>query len=116
MNYRQYAAGVERRRAVLKTELHKANRLRREANLPIRDVDQTVAQTEPMLTQHEFDARAREQAGFNKFRRRQLATMELPNPGTATNWQAQRALAFRRMFVEHQIQKDWKSRKPAKLT
>ena len=107
MSYRRYVTGVERRRAVLKEQLEEANSLRSEAGLPVRDINAVVTVTEPLMTKHEFDSRSKERTGFNRFRRERLAQASLPHP-EPSDWQQQRALVFRRMFLENQIQMAWR--------
>ncbi len=116
MHYLEYVTGVERRRTVLKSQLETANTLRREAHLPLRNVDQAVTEQEPLLSKDEFDARSKEQAGFNRFRREKLAVLGLPKLAKATDWQDHRALAFRRLFLERQIQKAWQDQELVKPT
>ena len=110
MSYQRYVTGVERRRAVLKQNLDKANSLRRETGLPVRDVDLLVTETEPLLTKEEFDNRSKERAGFNRFKKERLAQANLPSP-EPTNWQQQKALVFRRAFLNHKIKMAWRDRR-----
>lgn len=116
MHYQRYVTDVERRRAVLRDQLEKANTLRRESHLPTYDVDLVVTEREPLLTQQQFETRAKAKAGFARFRQQQLAKLDPAWPEPSADWQQSRALAFRRLFLEHQVKTAWQIRRLANPT
>lgn len=108
MSYKSYKAGVERRRALLRDELEKANDLRTAAQLPTRDIDQVVAEREPLLTQDAWSSKRADQRAFARFRREHVDKPTIPRElQHGMDWQATRALACRRAFLHHQIQQAW---------
>ena len=111
MAYKRYVARVGRRRALLEGQMQEANHLRAEANLPLWSIDKELARREPLLTQAAFLQKVRDSQAFNRFRQAHLTKLAEPTVRAeqqdGTDWQATRALAYRRMFIEHQIQQAW---------
>ena len=109
MSYKSYKARVERRRALLGARLQEANQLRREAHLPIYDIDHEISQQEPLLTQDAWTQIGRERKAFAHFRKQQLIRANMPSPAKAGNWEEERAGIFRKAFVEHLMRTAWDS-------
>ncbi len=114
MSYNRYVAGVKQRRALLQAELTQANQLRRDAQLPTRDVEHELGEQEPLLSQDAYLTKKVDQRAFARFRQEQLTKLDQPTIPPelqeGMNWQHIRALAFKNAFLEHQIQEAWLAR------
>lgn len=107
MSYKRYVARLQERRTFLRAELQEANRLRRDAHLPTRDIDHEVNVQEPLLNQDAWSEARLERKAFARFRKQQLSQAILPSVTKATHWQEERSRVFRQAFIEHQIQHAW---------
>lgn len=111
MSYERYVAGVQQRRALLQAELTQANQLRRDAQIPTRDVEQELEEQEPLLSQDAYLTKMADQRAFARFRQEHLTKLDQPTIPPelqdGREWQGQRAVAYRNAFLEHEIQQAW---------